>query len=124
MQTSFLRRYRFTIQMLVVYLLFIGIIIAKPLDGDISNLLLFFWPYPLVLALRLGEGLGTAISLVILGLLLVTLFGAFLQRRFPVFSKSRVWVHIASLFLWYVPLLTIQVLCILIVLLLGYSVAE
>jgi len=134
MQASFFRRYRLTFNMVLVYLLFTSFAYIGPIlkpfigeFGDMLQMLIILWPYPLILALQTwipNPGNWVSMSIILGGLLLVLSFGLYLQTKFPSFSSSRWWVHIAAFFLWYVPLFIVQILCVLVVALLGYPIGE
>jgi len=128
-----LKRYRLVVEMMIIYVLFstlnpIGLT-SKPALGELADLLmmtLFLWPYPLALALQqwVPPGLTGLLSTFVVGPLMVVAFGLYLEKRFRSFFQVAWKLHVGSLFLWYVPLFTVQVVVILIAWLLGWPIGE
>ena len=87
----------------------------------------YLWPYPLFFAVQHwipNPGMIDLVLALLGGLLLVALFGMYVQRRFPSILQSRWRANLCALILWYVPLFLAQVIAVGVVWALGYPVGE
>jgi len=130
--TSPLKRHRLVVEMMIIYVLFstlnsIGLAF-KPALGELADLLMMtglLWPYPLALALQRWVPPGTGLLYTfVVGPLMVFAFGLYLEKRFRLFFQVAWRLHLASLFLWYVPLLIVQSVAIFIGWLSGWPIGE
>ena len=127
-------RYRFILQMAGAYLLFslLSVVgrVSKSVMGEFADALMmtgYLWPYPLFLAVQHWIPRPGTIAFVFVllgGLVLVALFGMYVQKRFPSLLQSRWRANICSLILWYVPLFSAQAISVVVVWLMGYPVGE
>ncbi len=131
--TSTLKRHRLVVEMMIIYVLFstlnpIGLA-STPALGELADLLMqtcFLWPYPLALALQRWVPAGWTILLhvFVVGPLMVFAFGLYLEKRFRSFFQVAWRLHLGSLFLWYVPLFTVQAVVMFIGWLSGWPIGE
>ena len=127
-------RYSFTLKMIGAYLLFSSLAVigsvAKPAIGELADALWMtsvLWPYPLILALQHwvpNPGMACFLTVFVGGLLLVFLFGSYLERRYPSLSKRSWRAYALSCVLWYVPLLVVQIVVVCAVWTMGYPIGE
>jgi len=127
-------RYRFILQMAGAYLLFSSLSVigrvSKSVLGEFADALMmtgYLWPYPLFLAAQhwIPKPGAIAVAFILLGgLVLVGLFGMYVQKRFPSLLQPRWQANICSLILWYVPLFSAQAILFVGAWMMGYPVGE
>ena len=131
---SYYKQHRLIIQMGVFYLLFSSLFFvgraAKPILGELADLLsmtAYLWPYPLILALQNWfpqPGFFSLAIVYLIGLFLVLRLGSYLESTFPISSKPRWLVNLIPIFIWYTPLLFVQILVVFTVWIMGYPIGE
>jgi hypothetical protein len=100
------------------------------LDHDIDKYLtmsVYLWPYPLLLCLQTWLHPDKSINFIIayiVGFSLILFFSSWIQRIYGFNKPKRIVALSLSLFLWYVPLLLIQVILYFSISLMGYPVGE
>jgi len=87
----------------------------------------YLWPYPFLLSFQTWINPNSTKSIIIayiIGLGIIIIFFMWIQKLIGKNKLSTIVAIITSLFLWYIPLLIIQVACFIIMDLMGYPVGE